>query len=189
VLERLDYRAPGLVAKAVGARYPGAKNDLLVMDAGCGTGLCGPLLRPFASSLVGVDLSPKMLDKAKGRQVYDELVTAELVGYLEQQPASFNLIVSADTLCYFGDLSPFLKAAKGALLPGGHLIFTVEKGETETGFALNIHGRYSHARKYIEDELKLSGFQLCSIEHEKLRKEAGEPVWGLLVTAMAQEKP
>ena len=35
------------------------------LDAGCGTGLAGPYLRPLVSGpLIGVDLSPKMLERA-----------------------------------------------------------------------------------------------------------------------------
>ncbi len=183
VLERLEYRAPGLVAKAVGDVRPTPGGDWIVLDAGCGTGLCGPLLRPYAARLVGVDLSPKMLAKAAGREVYEELVEAELVGYLEQKPSAFDLIVSADTLVYFGELRPFLQAAKNALLPGGHLVFTLEKGESGLGFKLNIHGRYSHAPGYVETVLADAGFKICTIDNETLRKEAGVPVSGLLVTA------
>jgi len=183
VLERLDYRAPGLVGKAVGAVRNPPQGHLVVLDAGCGTGLCGPLLRPYAERLIGVDLSPKMLAKAVGRQAYEELVEAELVGYLEQKPASFDLVVSADTLVYFGDLEPFLQAARNALLPGGHLVFTLEKGGDGQGFKLNIHGRYSHALDYVGTALAGAGLRSVSIEEATLRKEAGEPVPGLVVTA------
>ena len=37
-----------------------------VLDLGCGTGLCGPLLRPYARALAGVDLSPQMLERMRG---------------------------------------------------------------------------------------------------------------------------
>ena len=182
VLERLDYRAPSLVAKAVGAVRDPPQGHLAVLDAGCGTGLCGPLLRPYANRLIGVDLSPKMLAKAVGRRVYEDLVEAELVGYLDRTPASFDLIVSADTLVYFGELRPFLQAVRKALLPGGHLVFTLEKAKGGQGFKLNMHGRYSHALDYVETVLAEAGLKNVSIEEATLRKEAGEPVAGLVVT-------
>ena len=179
----MDYQAPELVTRAVGKLHRKALANLTVLDAGCGTGLCGPLLKPYAATLVGVDLSPKMLAKALGRQVYAELIEAELVAYLEQRTSSFDLIVSADTLVYFGELRPFLRAAKSALLAGGHLVFTLEKGECGLDYKLNIHGRYSHAREYVETAMAGAGLRVCGIEEATLRKEAGEPVLGLLVTA------
>ncbi|MFZ4700607.1 MAG: tetratricopeptide repeat protein [Candidatus Methylumidiphilus sp.] len=183
VLERLDYRAPSLVARAVGDIHANPANELIVLDAGCGTGLCGPLLRPYAAKLMGVDLSPKMLAKAKGREVYDELIVAELVGYLEQHQSAFDMIVSADTLVYFGELMPFMQAAKNALMPGGHLVFTLEKSEIGEDFKLNIHGRYSHVQSHVEQVLAQSGFRICLLENEVLRKESGQPVVGILVAA------
>ena len=186
VLQRLDYRAPELVANAVSLVYPNPQRNLAILDAGCGTGLCGPLLRPYAARLVGVDLSPKMLAKAEGRGVYAELAVAELVAYLNQQLPIFDLIVSADTLVYFGELRPFIAAAKQALKPGGHLIFTLEKGNIVEDFKLNIHGRYSHRQEYVENTLLSSGFILRALALEVLRKEAGQPVSGLLVTAAVE---
>jgi len=182
VLQNLDYRAPQLVASAVSELYQ-AKADLVILDAGCGTGLCGPLLKPYAAKLIGIDLSSKMLAKASGRMIYDDLITIELVSYLTQQNVVYNLIVSADTLVYFGDLKAFLLASKLALLSRGHVIFTVEKCHEEKDFKLNVHGRYSHSQRYLEDLLNELGFNICSIKDVILRKEAGSPVSGFLVTA------
>ncbi len=80
---------------------------LVVLDAGCGTGLCGPLLRPYASRLVGVDLSGGMLDHARRKEIYTDLVQSELTEFLAAQQRAFDVIVAADTLVYFGDLAPF----------------------------------------------------------------------------------
>jgi predicted TPR repeat methyltransferase len=111
------------------------------------------------------------------------LIEAELVSYLEQLTSPFDLIVSADTLVYFGELRPFLRAAKSALQVGGHLIFTLEKAECGLDYKLNIHGRYSHSREYVKTAVAEAGLRVCGIEEATLRKEAGEPVLGLLVTA------
>ncbi|NEU35571.1 methyltransferase, partial [bacterium LRH843] len=81
-------------------------------DAGCGTGLCGPLLAPYCQRLDGVDLSPKMLEKAKSKQLYDRLSKAELTAFLNNAPDMYDVIIAADVLCYFGDLS---RAASGFL--------------------------------------------------------------------------
>ena len=123
-----------------------ASNELDVLDAGCGTGLCGPLLAPYARRLVGVDLSERMLAQARAREVYDELVKGELTDYLRASAGMFDAIVSADTLVYFGPLEEVVEAAERALRPGGHVVFTVEE-QPESGYSLSVNGRYRHARR------------------------------------------
>jgi predicted TPR repeat methyltransferase len=184
VLKNLDYKAPFLVEKAF-REVSGLDHSLDVLDAGCGTGLCGPLLRPSVGRLTGVDLSDRMLARAKQRQVYDELIEAELTAFLNQSEAVFDVIVSADVLCYFGDLSPALGASARALKPGGHLIFTVETldAEQEVVYQLNAHGRYSHGQHYVKQSLAVAGLTLISLESVILRLESGKPVGGFLVTA------
>lgn len=182
-LEGLGYRAPELVARAVAGRYR-AEASLRVLDAGCGTGLCGPLLAPYAARLVGVDLSGPMLDKAGGRGVYHELAQAELTAFLEARPGEFDLIVSADTLVYFGDLTRALRAAAGALHPMGALVFTVERWKgAKRGVRLNEHGRYSHSAPYLRGALAEAGFSVEAMATETLRSEAGKPVGGFVITA------
>ncbi|GAB4271701.1 MAG: tetratricopeptide repeat protein [Methylomicrobium sp.] len=186
VLNKLDYRAPELVTEAVARLLIEPKKDLSVLDAGCGTGLCGPLLKPYADQLTGVDLSSGMLQKASGRDIYDNLVEADLVDYLEHRQRQFDLIVSADTLVYFGDLTAFMTAAAKALRRPGYLVFTVERCDesTEEGFKLNYHGRYAHECSYIEQVLTAAGLIVDAVETVILRKEAGQPVNGLLVSAI-----
>jgi predicted TPR repeat methyltransferase len=154
-----------------------------ILDAGCGTGLCGPLVAPYARRLVGVDLSERMLDQARGRSVYDELVKGELTAYLTGCAATFDVILSADTLVYFGPLEVVAGAAENALRPGGRLIFTVEKmadGGEEDGYSLGTSGRYRHAREYVQRVLTAAGLR-PEIAAAELRLEAGEPVAGLVV--------
>ncbi|RLJ17165.1 hypothetical protein DJ030_15490 [bacterium endosymbiont of Escarpia laminata] len=185
ILKKLEYRAPELLAEAVAALIPQQNGELMVLDAGCGTGWCGPLLRPYARHLVGVDLSRAMLEKAKGCGVYDELIEEELTGYIQARKGVFNLIVSADTLCYFGALEEVTQASFEALKPGGLLLFSIEKivdPQPGNTFILRPHGRYSHAENYLRDLLSTCGFDLLSIENQVLRKEAGRPVEGLIVS-------
>ncbi|MDQ3831821.1 MAG: tetratricopeptide repeat protein, partial [Candidatus Tectomicrobia bacterium] len=129
VLKRLEYRAPQLLVDSVVKGLGEAQGQLDVLDAGCGTGLCGILLKAWARRLVGVDLSPKMVEKARLREVYDHLVVDELTVYLSQHRAAFDLVVSADTLCYFGDLTAVVSAAAASLRPTGRLGFTLERAE------------------------------------------------------------
>lgn len=187
-LASLAYRAPHLVAQAVARLAPAPAAQWDVIDAGCGTGLCGPLLQPWARRLVGVDLSGGMLEQAKARKLYDELVQAELVAFLAARPLSCELLASADTLCYFGDVLAFAAAARGALRPGGMLVFTVESHADEAGapdYQLLGHGRYSHRKGYVEQALQGAGLARLEFEPVVLRMEAGHPVNGWLVSAHA----
>jgi predicted TPR repeat methyltransferase len=62
-LEQFRYRAPQFVADAVLRIHGEPDKQLDVLDAGCGTGLCGPMVAPYARRLVGMDLSAPMLAK------------------------------------------------------------------------------------------------------------------------------
>ena len=184
-LAKLFYRAPALVVAMLAGAAVEAAKQLDVLDAGCGTGLCGPLLAPYARRLVGVDLSTRMLAQAQAKNVYDELVQQELTAYLRVSPGAFDAIVSADTLVYFGPLEGVVAAAACALRPGGRLIFTLEAlidGAPGVEYHLSPHGRYSHTRQYIERVL-LAAHLRPEILATDLRLEAGEPVPGLVVGA------
>jgi predicted TPR repeat methyltransferase len=187
-LRNLEYRAPELVAEAVQKAFGEPQANLDLIDAGCGTGWCGPLLRPYARRLIGVDLSSAMLAKARERQVYDELIEAELTAYLSTSAAeSCDLVASADTLVYFGDLQPISAAIARVLRPGGFLIFTVEKaGEDvsmKNGFFLQPHGRYCHLEHYVRHVIQEASLSLRELTPCVLRMELGKPVQGMLVTA------
>lgn len=186
VLARLDYRAPALCDALVASLLGGPAADRAVLDAGCGTGLCAPLLLPYAHTLDGVDLSPKMLEKAALRNCYRHLDEAELGAWLATHPASYDLIVSADTLCYFGSLDEVVAAAAAALRAGGHFVFTLEEtvdAASAPQFKLHPHGRYSHTEAYARQMLEQAGMTVVEMRHEVLRTELNMPVEGLAVAA------
>jgi len=190
-LESLEYQAPELVAGAVAEIYPEPAGDLDFLDAGCGTGLCGRLLRPYARWLEGVDLSPGMMSRANSTGCYDALEEAELTDFIGSRKDAYDIIVSADTLCYFGDLSAVMAAVAEALRPGGFFIFTVEHGgdgddTMPAGFRLNPLGQYCHQKNYVNRVVVEAGMQIKSVVHGVLRQEMGSPVAGLVVTAVVE---
>jgi predicted TPR repeat methyltransferase len=178
-LEQLGYQAPGQVCAALERQRPLPGPAAVVLDAGCGTGLCGPLLRPWARRLEGVDLSPGMLRQAEARRIYDALTEAELTAFLLGHAGCFDAVACADVLNYFGELGPVFRAAAMALRPGGLLAFSVEAaGDGVERYALATHGRYAHARGEVERLLVDSGLQLREVSEQVLRSELGVPVRG-----------
>ena len=185
-LQRLYYRAPALVLEAVEEGGIPASKSIDVLDAGCGTGLCGPLLAPYARRMTGVDLSEGMLARAREKNVYDLLVKGELTDFLRRHHEAFDLIASADTLVYFGDLRPVVSAIAGALRPRGQAAFTLEHATgapPRVDYRLEYHGRYSHAQPYVEALLAAAGLT-THVRRGDLRMEGGVPVAGLIVRAL-----
>ena len=185
-LDRLSYSAPEEIGHRLQDLLGDPDGSLEVLDAGCGTGLCGPHIRPYAKHLTGVDLSGAMLDRARERGGYDELVEAELTSFLLENGGSYDLIVSTDVLVYFGDLVPVLTAAAKALRRDGYFIFTVEHldaSHSESSYSLNPHGRYSHTEAYLQQALREAGLVACSTAIATLRKERDQPVKELVVIA------
>ena len=180
LVEKLAYRAPELLARALAAQLE-RRSGLDVLDAGCGTGLAGPVLRPLAARLDGVDLSPAMVDKARLRGLYDSLQVGELVACLTASPERYDLVVAADVLVYFGDLDAIMAAAVRALRPGGIFAFTVERAEDCPSYALGAKNRYAHAPEYVETLAVEHGFAIASMERASTRQEGGVDVPGLVV--------
>jgi predicted TPR repeat methyltransferase len=195
----LHYRAPELVAaalrEAAAVRSSAIASERAspdrvpsfpaILDAGCGTGLCGPLVRELCRRLIGVDLSARMLHLAKQRGFYDELANAELGAFMRSRPGAFDAIVCADTLVYFGALEEPLAAAHEALRAGGPLVFTVEAlpPSDPADHRLGTTGRYAHNEAYLRRVIGESGFMLESIGEQVLRQETGVDVPGYLVVA------
>lgn len=188
-LEALHYRAPQLIADALQGVLPAPARQFDFADLGCGTGLVGPLVRPWARRLAGCDLSTGMLRKARERGAYDLLHKAELAHYMQTQPGAFDVIVCADTLCYFGDLQAVLAAAATALRPQGWLVFTVEALAALASGAshrLNPSGRYAHDAAHVHTASVAAGLQVHALDAVVLRQEAGREVAGWLAVLQRQ---
>jgi len=136
----LNYRAPQLLHQQV-TEHVGSKPLPVfgvLFDAGCGTGLCGPLFRNMTKTLVGVDLSGEMIRKATERGIYDELVEGDLVASLDEYGASqgkhkgtyIDMVLAADVFVYIGALEQIFRASAASLRKGGIFAFTVERLET-----------------------------------------------------------
>lgn len=114
--DRLDIdlldASPGLSARVQGSR---------VVDLGCGTGRIGAWLQAHgARELVGVDVSPAMLERAAARGLYSSTVRAP-VAATGLATAAFDGAVCCMVLDHVADLAGFFGEAHRLLRPGGWL--------------------------------------------------------------------
>ena len=119
------------------------------------------------------------------------MVEADIVEYLTGKCSPQDLIVSVDTLNYFGDLDEVLAAIHGALNPQGVLCFTLEKtvASTEHGYLLTQSGRYAHQKSYAEAALARASLTIIECDEVVLRLESGQPVTGYLFLAGVTSEP
>lgn len=171
-LASLGYQAPQLLAAEL-ATYLGGKTNLQIIDLGCGTGLMAPYLRPHAKNLVGVDIAEKMLEQARQRGGYDELMAADM---LHVPLAGYDLVVAADALVYVGDLAPlFAKLPQGARFAA-----SVEVNGLTEGYALQESKRYAHSEAYIKALCNGHNLQLLNWQLVVLRHDRGQPITGAI---------
>jgi predicted TPR repeat methyltransferase len=177
-LEDLGYRAPALLRDAVTAH--GARFGTM-LDLGCGTGLGGAAFRPHVDWLVGVDLSPKMIEEARKKGLYDRLVVGDIAQFLAEQPAAIaHLVIAADVFAYVADVGEICAAVARVLVPGGLCAFTAETHGGE-GAIVGTKMRYAHSADFLRAAIADAGLALEELRPESSRTENRIPVPGLLV--------
>ena len=186
----MRYQVPAIFKRLVDHLGFAGLDDVNALDLGCGTGLCGEFLAPFAARLDGIDLSPAMIKAAKDKGYYTNLIEADLITGMQDLPKqSYDIVLAGDVFCYIGDLSDVFGAVRDRLSARGRFIFSVEAmtyNEVDKGakhFTLRDSGRYAHHRDYIHDLAEEKGLHLDLSGQEALRLEFGKPVAGWVVVA------
>jgi len=188
LLGALSYRGPEIILAALRQLCADLDRPLFfntALDLGCGTGLMGETIHPFAGTLVGVDLSARMVAKSGARLVYDRLVLGEMTTFLAaERDRSAALILAADVLVYFGDLGPALGAAARVLAEDGMFAFTAEAMTTEDGneegFILGAQRRFLHSPEHIRSAARAAGLKVLRLASQVTRQEAGVDVSSLV---------
>ncbi|MGE3432161.1 MAG: tetratricopeptide repeat protein [Ramlibacter sp.] len=155
-----------------------------VLDLGCGTGLCAPLLAPVARSLTGVDLSPGMLDAARKRGLYTTLACQDVTQYLRGGDSLFGLVISTDVFIYIGDLDPVFAGVRARMPAGGLFGFSVESCEG-ADFVLQATRRYAQSAGYIRRLAATHGFEVLQLAPSAIRKEHGQDLPGFIAILQA----
>src|SRR5882724_1145848 len=183
LLGELSYRAPQLLFKAVLAVRSAAKKPAFfrrAIDLGCGTGLAAATFAKEVEEIIGIDLSPGMIEQARATGLYAALEVADMVEGLRERPAaSADLVLAADAMVYVPDLAPVLGEAARVLARGGLLAFTVE---THGGDGVIIGGglRYAHGAGHVRERIEAAGLALLHFEEASPRTEHHQPVRGLV---------
>ena len=180
VVQALHYRAHEVLAQPLAALHRARFNSAL--DLGCGTGLCGPLVKPLAQRLVGVDLSSQMLARAQALGVYDELVHADIAEHLQATPERHDLVLAADVFIYIGELSSIFAAVSRRMDAGGVFCFSTEVASPGAeGFELLPSLRYAHSQTYLRALADAHGFEVARLVQEPIREDQRKAVDGVFV--------
>ncbi|MHB1098541.1 MAG: tetratricopeptide repeat protein [Burkholderiales bacterium] len=179
---KLEYRTHALVAQTLRDSLGQEAHGLYILDLGCGTGLFGEEAKNIKKTLVGIDLASKMIDLARQRGIYDELIVGDLVDYLmEVQPGRFDVIVATDVFVYIGDLLPVFSQASRILQPGRWFAFSLEAAADENKeFVLGASGRYQHSQAYIERLCVGFNFEVGRFSEATIRKDNSQPIAGYI---------
>ena len=155
------------------------------IDLGCGTGLTGSVMREISEHLTGVDLSTKMLASAKEKAIYDSLVEAELLSFLQENNQIYQLIIAADVLPYFGELDILFELIKNCLSPNGLFIFSTEISDKEP-WKIQKSARFSHNEAYIKGLCEKNNFKLIHQETTVARIQEQQPLKAILYAVRAR---
>jgi predicted TPR repeat methyltransferase len=185
LVKRLGYRMPAHIKSALQpwlGQFSSTHNKLPhVIDLGCGTGLFGVEIRPSAAQLIGVDLSGAMLDAARARGIYDELIERDATSFLSGFSGTTDLIAAADVLIYVGGLSGLFAQVTARLSTGGAFAFSIETpDDLIDGFRIGATGRFAHSAQYIEQLAVMNSLRVMVREKKVIRSEDAQPVNGYL---------
>ncbi|WP_439519561.1 tetratricopeptide repeat protein [Hydrogenophaga sp.] len=178
LVEQLRYQAHQTLLAPLregGQRYP------LVLDLGCGTGLCGQLIREQAGAVDGVDLAQAMVQQAQATGAYRRVVHGDLLGFLRDGLEPADLVIAADVFIYVGALDDAFAAVRQRLRNGGCFAFSVELASTQADLQLLPSLRYAHSSAYIERLAHAHGFRVQKTWQAPLREDQRKPVMGLYV--------
>jgi predicted TPR repeat methyltransferase len=170
LINRLEYRIPSLLRQLLGQCLPKDHRFSRVVDLGCGTGLSGQAFHDMAHHLIGIDISAKMLQMARDKDIYHDLIHGDVCEELQLLPGLYDLFIATDVMVYIGNLAPLFKAVALKAGPEAFFVFSVES-VAGRDFILQPTGRYGHASPYIARLAASCGFQVLTREEAPIRKE------------------
>lgn len=175
----LNYQVPTQLARLLRDTLNSTQETWKIVDLGCGTGLSGEAFKNYAAELIGIDISEHMIESAKKKAIYSQLIIGDIEEKLKEID-SVDLLIAADVFAYLGNLNTIFERSYEALNVTGRLLFSVEKSTQDTPYQLQKNMRYTHTKKYIESLAKQNNFIVECCENAVLRQQQKEPVEGYL---------
>jgi predicted TPR repeat methyltransferase len=154
-----------------------------VLDLGCGTGLVGAHVAPRARRLVGVDVSSRMLQKARSRGIYTRLIEADIAEMLRAEPAdSYDLVTAGDVFIYVGRMDDIVAQIQRVLRPGSMFAFSVESPDAgdDGDVKLKTSARFGQSQAYLARLAATLRFEVVENQPARIRVEMGAPVPGFI---------
>ncbi len=182
MLAKLTYRGHEIL-RNLAERFVGIRDaQLRMLDLGCGTGLAAKAFLDFVNGgpIDGVDLSPRMIEAARARGWYRNLILNDLETQLGSPGSQYDLVLAADSMVYIGDLSACFSGVFRRLETGGHFLFTTEAVDGD-GWELTSSHRFAHSATYIRLAAERCALQVIAIEACSSRTEHAKPVAGFAV--------
>jgi len=141
---------------ALRALVPGHLLGATVLDAGCGSGAQAEWLLEQGADVVGIDVSPRMIEEAERRcGGRGRFLVGDLAQPLPLEPGSLDGITCSLALHYVADWSVPLRSFASALRPGGWAVISLD----------HPFGPHPHQRGgYFDTELVSDTWRKAGVE-------------------------
>jgi predicted TPR repeat methyltransferase len=186
MVETLNYRAHEQLRTMAERVITDLAPPRAILDLGCGTGLVGEVFKDLAAGgrLDGIDLAPRMIEAARRRGIYNDLVLGDLETVLAVAGPRYDIILSADTMIYLGDLAPTFFGVANRLAPRGFFIVAVES-KSGDGWEQTEANRFRHSIAYLQEQSARVGLRFVDVMETVLRREANQDVGGFVAALQA----
>jgi ubiquinone/menaquinone biosynthesis C-methylase UbiE len=171
-----------------------------ILDLACGPGILSAAVAPLANEVVGLDITPKMVDLAARRLSRSGHTNAKFkVGVVEDIPfetGSFDGAVTRLSFHHFPDLDTPLAEIRRVLQPHGRLVVADITSSTSAGKAIlhnaleslrdPTHVRFLSQRE-MTDVILDAGFEIINTETWEQQRDFRE--WAEIVNDPVRTEP
>ena len=174
----LAYKTPYIIADKIRVILTG--NQYNALDLGCGTGLVAEALRArdLVQNIVGVDIAPKMIERAAARNLYSSLHCLNIEDFLQNSTGQYDIITALELFLYIGKLDTVFLHISRIMAAGAVFAFSIEALSGDEEYKLQANGRYAQSSAYINKLAALCDLRVILAEKTELRKQGANDAQG-----------